>query len=438
MKKIYILLIIIASIYGCSAKEVVVPVEIKLTIIENTETANSMPINLKIVPLYEKNIEYTGDLPLVDYLFTDSKVNIRSRPSINGRILDRTKIKEKIEVSGTVKGDRIKNNRVWYKVKYKNYIGYLHSSVIVKRKFRFEEMAKRARNLDLFIAESKINNWSIERIIQYKPGSKEAEDTPRDLYGNRGEQSISGFYTNPSGKSYLRYLSDGRIVSVREKSKGGDLVAIPDSMRRYKIESRKTQKIDVRNGVNKIILIDLKNQNQGIFLKKDDVWQLISYSLITSGINNNRDSYETPKGYFLVGNTVRQVIFPYEVKIKKEDLGGVVVENITEKGLEPEEEYEMVKKYSRANYGIRFSGGGYIHGIPLSDDTVEKLGGKKAVKERKKRAEITLGTYKRSHKCVRSSEEHESFLYHDFVGYSPKYEGKWWRTPKENVAVIVF
>jgi len=441
MKKIYILLIMIASLYGCSAKEVVIPVEVRLKIMENTETVSTIPLELKILPLYEKNIEYTGDLPLVDYLFTNSKVNIRGEPSINGRILGRTKIKEKIEVLGTVKGDRIKNNRVWYKVKYKNYIGYLHSSVIVKREFRFEEMAKRARSLDLFIMESKINNWSIERIIQYKPGSKEAEDTPRDLYGNRGEQSISGFYTNSNGESYLRYLSDGRIVSVREKSKEGDLVAIPDSMRIYKIESRKTRKIDVKNGINKIIVIDLNNQNQGIFLKKDDVWQLISYSLITSGVNNNRDSYETPKGYFLVGNTVRQVIFPYEEKVKKENLGGEVIENITEKGFPGkynEEDYEIVKKYSRANYGIRFSGGGYIHGIPLKDDIVKELGSEEAVKKRKERATITLGTYKRSHKCVRSPEEHESFLYHDFVGYSPKYKGKWWRAPKENVAVIVF
>ena len=443
MKKIYILLIIIAYLYGCNAKEVMIPVEIKLVIVENREAMSNAPINLEVVPLYEKNIEYTGKLPLLDYLFTDAKANIRYKPLINGNILGRTKVNEKIEVLGTVRGGRVKNDRMWYKVKYKNYIGYLHSSVIVKREFRFKEMAERVRNLDLFIVESKVNNWSIERIIQYNPGTSEGEDTPADEYGNRGEQSLSGIYTNSSGKTYLRYLSDGRIVSVMEKNQGGDLVTIPDSMRTYRIESRQTRKIDVEGGINKIIVIDLNNQNQGIFLKKGDVWQLISYSLITSGRNNNLDSYETPKGYFLVGNTVRQVIFPYEEKIKKEDLGGTVVENITEKGLESEEDYneedyEIVKKYSRANYGIRFSGGGYIHGIPLSDDTVEKLGGKKAVKERKKRAEITLGTYKRSHKCVRSSEEHESFLYHDFVGYKPKYEGKWWRIPKENIAVIVF
>jgi len=79
MKKIYILLIIIATLYGCSAKEVVVPVEVKLTIVENKETTSNIPIYMKKVPFYEKNIEYTGKLPLLDYLFTNSKANIRSR-----------------------------------------------------------------------------------------------------------------------------------------------------------------------------------------------------------------------------------------------------------------------------------------------------------------------------------------------------------------------
>lgn len=441
MKKIYILLIVTIYLYGCSAKEVIFPVEVKLTIVENTEVASSIPVSLKVVPLYIKNIEYTGELPLLDYLFTDTIANIRIKPSLNGKILGRTKVKEKIEVLRKVRGEKIKNNRLWYKVRYKNYTGYLHSSVTVKREFRFKEMAERARNLDLFIAKSKINKWDIERIIQYNPGSSEHEEAPVDIYGNRGEQSIEGIYTNPDGKNILRYLSDGRIVSVRNKNLDGELVMIPDSMRIYKIGYGKTKKIDVKDGINKIIVIDLDNQNQGVFLKKDDVWQLISYSLITSGRNNNRDSYETPKGYFLVGNTVRQVIFAYEKKVKKQGLDDEVVEDITEKGLVKEyneDDYEMVKKYSRANYGIRFSGGGYIHGIPLNDDTVKALGSEEAVIERKERAVITLGTYKRSHKCVRSPEEHESFLYHDFVGYDPKYEGKWWRLPEENVAVIVF
>jgi len=441
MKKIYILFIITIYLYGCSAREVTIPVEVKLTIFENTETTNNIPINLKIVPLYEKNIKYTGKLPLIDYLFTNSKANIRSQPSINGNILEKTKIQKKIEVLDKVKGDKIKNNRIWYKVRYENYIGYLHSSVIVKRKFRFKEMAKRARNLDLFIAKSKKNNWSIERIVQYNPGSRESKDAPVDIYGHRGEQSIRSIYTSPSGENTLRYLSDGRIVSIKKSEKLKDIIKIPDSLKTYKIELGKTKKIDVDNGINKIIVIDLDNQNQGIFLKKENVWQLISYSLIISGRNDKRDSYETPKGYFLVGNTVKQVIFVSEKKVKKQDLNIEVTKDIKGKEINREDNennYEIVKKYSRANYGIRFSGGGYIHGIPLSDDIVKELGSEKAVEERKKRAMITLGTYKRSHKCVRNSEEHESFLYHDFVGYDPQYEGKWWRLPKENVAVIVF
>jgi len=336
-----------------------------------------------------------------------------------------------------VKGSTIRNNRTWYKVRYKNSIGFIHSSVAEKRTFRFKEMSKKARNLDLFIWKAKKNNWSIERVINYEPGSSEAEGTPVDIYGNRGEQSIRGIYTNPKGESSLRYLSDGRIVSIKKRGTVENLVMIPDSLRTYKIETGKTRKIDIEDDIDRVIVIDLKNQNQGVFLKKDDVWQLISYTLVTTGINNNRDSYETPKGYFLVQNTVRQVIFPYNEKVKIENLEEEVVGDIAEEDI-IKEEYEIVKKYSRANYGIRFSGGGYIHGIPLKDDTVKNLGSEEAVKERKQRSEITLGTYKASHKCIRSSEDHESFLYHDFVGYDPEYKGKWWKVPKQNVAVIIF
>lgn len=441
MKKIYILLILITSLYGCSAREVTFPVEVKITIRENTEAISSIPISLKLIPLYEKNIKYTGELPLVDYLFTNTTANIRTKPKVDGEILEKTVPKEKIKVLDKVNGEKIKNNKIWYKVSYKNHIGYIHSSIAVKRKFRFKEMAKKTRSLDIFIENSKKNNWSIKRVIQYNPGSSEEEGTVVDMYGNRGEQSIIGIYTNLDGKSSLRYLSDGRIISVKTRDLNKELIVIPDSMRTYAIETGKTKKINIKNGINKVIVIDLNNQNQGVFLKKNDVWQLISYSLITSGRNNGSDSYETPKGYFLVGNTVKQVIFPYEEKVKKKDINGEVGENITEKRIAKEyneEDYEIIKKYSRANYGIRFSGGGYIHGIPLNDDIVKELGSEEAVKERKEEAKITLGTYKRSHKCVRSPEEHESFLYHDFVGYSPKYEGKWWRLPQENVVIIVF
>jgi len=115
MKKIYIIIIII-SLYGCNAREVIVPIEIKLTIIENTEVINNVPINLKILPLYEKNIKYNGKLPLTDYLFTNSNANIRNIPSIDGRVLGQTKIFKKIEVLEKIKGDNIKNNYIWYKV----------------------------------------------------------------------------------------------------------------------------------------------------------------------------------------------------------------------------------------------------------------------------------------------------------------------------------
>jgi hypothetical protein len=442
MKKLIILLISLVFFYSCS-REAIQPVEIKVVIIENSKTETTIPIKVKSIPLYEEDIIYYGKLPFRSYIFTKRYSNIRKNPWKSSPKIGMAKPYEKFELLKMVKnGGYIKDNKVWYRIKYGNKVGYIHSSIAYKRELRIREMATRVRHLDYFMNNAKDNNYSIERIIAYKPGSQEKEGLEKDIYGNRGEQSIRADFTNFYGKEFFRYLQDGRIVAVLEKNKGEKkiLVKIPDSVSTYRIDKNKIKKIDVSDGINKVIVIDIKNQMEGVFQKEDKVWKLISYTVITSGINNNKHSYETPKGYFLVANTVRQVIFPYEEKVKKDNLGGKVEEDLTETGLKEynEDDYKIVKKYSRANYGIRFSGGGYLHGIPLKDDTVKKLGGNKSVKARKERNERTLGTFKRSHKCVRTPEEYQSFLYHDFVGYRDEYKNKWWRIPKENVAVIVF
>jgi hypothetical protein len=249
--------------------------------------------------------------------------------------------------------------------------------------------------------------------------------------------------------------------------------------------------LDLSNGIKRVVLIDIKNQTEAAFQKDGEVWELVGYNLITSGRNDNKHAYDTPKGYFIVQNTLTFIMFSYkedvllEDAIEREDKKVIEfaeaedkrIENIkkhremaqqanimmfdegngrreapiendeealVKKTYEPqytEEDYEEVTKYSRANYGIRFSGGGYLHGIPLKDETVARLeeeGGDEAVKKRKTASERNLGTFKASHKCVRNVEEFQSFLYYDFIGYDEKYGNKRWKRPKNDVAVIVF
>lgn len=65
-----------------------------------------------------------------------------------------------------------------------------------------------------------------------------------------------------------------------------------------------------------------------------------------------------------------------------------------------------------APYALRFSGGGYIHGVPIDF----KLGQNQyntSPTDSKNYEEylITIGTTPRSHKCVRNFTSHAKFLY---------------------------
>jgi hypothetical protein len=397
---------------------------------------------------------------------------------------------KKIRIIGKVYGGSVGHNKIWYRVKYNGKIGYLHSSVAVRRHFDLKKMAKKVRNLDVFLRNARMENKSIERIVAYKPETKEEVDTLKDGYGNRGEQSVVGDYINNSGKERFRYLQDGRIVVIEEKEDDRVKIKIPDSSMEYTINEGNTRKLDLSGGINKVILVDIENQIEAAFEKEDDIWKLVGYNLITSGKDDGEHAYETPKGYFIVQNTLTYILFSYKEKvlledaIKREEKRRVEYEKKQEKRIKnieksrkiskeeklmsmsgerlekskdknnrdelvikpfvpkyTEEDYEEVTKYSRANYGIRFSGGGYLHGIPLKDETVEKLiekGGEEAVMKRKKADEVKLGTFKASHKCVRNVEKFQEFLYYDFMGYERGKTGKRWKLPKEKIAVIVF
>jgi len=488
MKKNILLIVLSIFFYSCSPKEVEVEVPLTLTVIENSEYEDTVPIEVKVVPLFEENILYQGELPFTSYVFTNKSSNIRKKPSRNSTRMGLTSPKKKMELLEVITdGDSVNGSKVWYKIKVNGKIGYIHSSVAKKRSFDFEKMAKKVRNLEVFIRDSKKDKKVIKRIAAYKSESKEEEGMPRDRYGSRGEQSIRAEFVDSKGKNDFRYLQDGRIVAVQYEEKEKAIVKIPDSQYEYVIDKKALVGVNIKDNIKKVIVIDEDNQVEAAFWKKDEIWELVGYNLVTTGRDNNQRAYDTPKGNFLVLNTLTYIMFPYNVKVlkeeaiereekrrkeyeaqlKKEDSKTEKVdENVGDKTLisdnseknenntsetqsekdeiKPfvpkytEDDYEEVRKYSRANYGIRFSGGGYLHGIPLSDDTVEKLGSEEKVIARKKAGELTLGTYKASHKCVRNVEDFQSFIYYDFVGYREQDEGKRWRLPKENVAVIVF
>ncbi len=132
--------------------------------------------------------------------------------------------------------------------------------------------------------------------------------------------------------------------------------------------------------LNKIIIVDRKNQNQGVLEFIDGQWTLISYGLSTTGVKGTY-SLETPLGYYMA--------------IEKRD-----------KFLYFEDGTTKIAGY--APYAIRFSGGGYIHGVPVNykikDDN-------KMIDPGMIEYLHSIGTTPRSHMCVRNYTSHAKFLH---------------------------
>jgi lipoprotein-anchoring transpeptidase ErfK/SrfK len=131
--------------------------------------------------------------------------------------------------------------------------------------------------------------------------------------------------------------------------------------------------------LRQVIVVDRKNQNQGVFEFKDDQWVLVSYTLATTGAKE-KYKFETPLGYYMA--IEKKAKFLYLDDVTREIAG-------------------------YAPYAIRFTGGAYIHGVPVD---FEKKDGK-LVDPGHKEYLFTLGTVPRSHKCVRNYTSHAEFLY---------------------------
>ncbi|MEG0582982.1 MAG: L,D-transpeptidase, partial [Cetobacterium sp.] len=152
----------------------------------------------------------------------------------------------------------------------------------------------------------------------------------------------------------------------------------------------------------KVVVIDIKNQNQGAFQKINGEWQLIGYVYNKTGMES-QVGFETPRGYFVVP------MLKYEMGYRS----------------------EIGENQGYAKYAIRFSGGGYLHGTPINFE--EEINREFFMKQK----EGTLGTVPGTRKCIRNVEEHSKFLF-DWM-LAGKSDGKSnEQRPAENVMFITF
>jgi uncharacterized protein YdhG (YjbR/CyaY superfamily) len=172
-------------------------------------------------------------------------------------------------------------------------------------------------------------------------------------------------------------MGDRQVVAIEESGDDWIKISVPNKKDFYYIEKNEFSYSvfpEITSDIKKFIVVDNKNQNMLVMEKKEDTIEIVETSMVSTGYDNSKNSFRTPKGVFVVANLKDYMVY----KSKK-------------KG-------ELNK--GKAPYAIRFSGGNYLHGIPLEEELEEYR-----MKVLKKWREDLLGSYPLSQGCVRNKDE---------------------------------
>lgn len=348
---------------------------LKVPVVQSFKTA--IPQGIRV------NLKYTQYPTALDYLLVvGSNINVRSVPKTDAQVISKAQLFQKINVLQQVKGEYLNKfaSDVWYRVFWKENndvrYGFLFGYSVNPRSFQLEKMAQ---SINALKEETSSNQMAyISNYKNYHGMAPAYQGKDVDKYGTLRSQAAP-VYNAPDINAEFRYMTDGTIVSVLGENKDFYKVRALSFPGEYWVPRRYVSFDNYIKDLTKVIVVDRKNQNEGVFEYIDGVWNLISYTFATTGVN---DEYrlETPLGYY--------------------------------QGIEKKERFlyldDITKEISGyAPWAIRFSGGGYIHGVPI---TFIKEDGE-YIDPGMQEYLYTIGTTPRSHKCVRNYTSHAKFLY---------------------------
>jgi len=337
----------------------------------------------QLPPAIQSSIRYHQYPIHYDYLLvTKAAIHIREKPTTASKILRKAYQYEKLNLMEEVKGAYVKeyNQDRWYKVFWNQngttHYGYVLSSLGEPRKFQFDKMEKA---LNLLKAEVE-SHWT-GYIANYKDRTGKAplyKGKEVDAYGERRYQSAPAYF-QADVKSDFRYIADGVLVSILGETSNFYKIRTLNFEGEYWVPKKYVSFNNSLKQLNQAIVIDRKNQNQGTFEYIDGKWHLISYVLATTG-QKAKYKEETPLGYYMAIEKKSQFLY---------------LSDTTKK----------IAGY--APYAIRFTGGAYVHGVPVDYKNVNG----KLVDPGMREYSPTIGTVPLSHKCVRNYTSHAKFLY---------------------------
>lgn len=169
-----------------------------------------------------------------------------------------------------------------------------------------------------------------------------------------------------------RYGRDGAYVSVISDS-ADYFQVIPVTFGGIWHVPKKYMKLIGPLSIKKVIFVDRTNQNIATLEQDGTTWLVRSMNPITTGANRPPYQQPTPPGIYFIQKKLSEMLF---LKDGSAEEGGF------------------------APYAIRFTGGAYLHGVPVNYPHNELI-----------EFSWSLGTTPRSHMCVRNATSHAKFMY---------------------------
>lgn len=308
-------------------------------------------------------------------LIEKSAVQVRNGPSLTEAAIKLVKKNEKLDYIETVN-----NNEPWYHITWKENnqkrFGFVSAGVVTKRIFQFDKMHDAVK-----LAESKAKESKLTYIGNYQNRKGYAplyHGQSVDAFGGKRSQSAPG-YPNLTDKTEFSYISDGTLVKVLDSDSNFTKVSLILNDKNYYIPNKYIASPAAITAIKKAVVIDRTNQNEAVFEKYGEEWKVISYTLATTG-TTGKYQQPTPLGYYCAMEK-RERFYYYKDGTTK------------------------IQGY--APYVLRFSGGAYIHGVPVSSRyNAEGV----RIDPAKIEYSSTIGTVPLSHKCVRNYTSHAKFL----------------------------
>ena len=285
---------------------------------------------------------------------------------------------------------------------------------VSERGFYWNKMINRIEIVNNFIDTALKAKEDLYIITEYKPLSRD-KPSKKDRFGNKNNQSIIG-YTKANKEGEIINIPDQTIFKIIGEENNMLKIETPFYGGPYFIEKTEGtyQKAEnIKEKVNKFIAIDPHSQTEVLFQRNPETekYEVVTYSYVTTG-KDGWGSYETPHGAFLIAFTRPYMTFTRHARAGDKTLPGR--SDLTIGGS--------------AKYAVRFSGGGYMHGIPvglnfkgstLNTGTAQKI-----------------GTYKDSHKCVRHFDDQIEFIV-GWINADSKIKNRDNTIPEEPVIAVV-